>query len=118
MLILSRNFNNELLIRRKAANLGVYEPHTNIMHYPAATQPTMAKFTRQLDKPKPYIGHGAPAQVVETVFTVLNFTNTGLSSIDPEILEALAKEFGEDAECVKAAREQIAREKDFEGRFM
>lgn len=38
------NFNSTLRSARQATDSGVYEPHTNLMHYPTNTQPTSAKW--------------------------------------------------------------------------
>lgn len=114
----NRAFDAALLSRRKHATFGVYEQHTNLMHYPAGTQPAVAKFFKVLDKPSPIVTYGRPVQVVETVEVVRDFNYTGLSSVEPDILEALVKEFGEDADCVKAAREQIRKEKEYEAKFL
>lgn len=69
------NFNSMLRAARGTTNDGVYDPHTNLMYYPANTQPTFAKWERL---PASDVSIGAASGA--TVNGVSNSTHTGVIS--------------------------------------
>lgn len=92
-------YNHEILLRRKQA-MGVYEPHTGVMFYPAITQPTRAELvhvSRTID----YINETSnsdkktsnPRIVIETVLeTPNNAKLLGLKNVSPHIFETVSPE--------------------------
>lgn len=125
-------FNSELRADRERGVLaGVYEPHTNLMFWPASTQSTRAKWrgegewgggrapqlprgmytvTHAVARPAgcvaggyPYLGMGAP------------WGGRGMREVSGEVMEALRGEFGE--EMVERVRAQARREGEWEGEW-
>ncbi|EWC47254.1 hypothetical protein DRE_03373 [Drechslerella stenobrocha 248] len=124
---------NKLLGDHRARTLGgIYEPHTNLMHYPAHMQPSVAKFEKISDslpavdeffdtsvpaEGRVYPGKSSYVVEYQTIApsVTVNFTPSeyvtgaarGMFSVDPEIYETMSDD-------VKAAiREQAAKEKAY-----
>jgi chromatin structure-remodeling complex protein RSC7 len=71
-------FNSSLVTQRRHAWDGVYDPHTNLMHYPKITQPTQAKWERIEDQHEPALKRR-------------QLTNGTASLVKPSIFEPVSK---------------------------
>lgn len=116
----AQSFNQNLAAFRynNAPATGVYEAHTNQMHFPKATQPTMVRWEKKVDinvapetviveevlEPKPWIGCGLGASVGEL--------GTGFGEWDDSFIDALETE-----EEKEAVRKQIASEREWAARW-
>ncbi|KAI5777834.1 chromatin remodelling complex Rsc7/Swp82 subunit-domain-containing protein [Geopyxis carbonaria] len=112
----SSAFNTRLYQYRAQANHGVYEPHTNLVFFPAATQPTISRVTAAAgDAAKrghcivveeefrhaPFMGNGLGAGIVSEL-------QTGYGDWDDALLDALETE-----EERAAVRAQVERERQW-----
>lgn len=117
-------FNSRLLAQRlQAAGMGLYEPHTNLVFYPAATQPTRARW-EMVSGVVPREGKGAWSSrgaVVETVLETAPYgvglgvgreLGLGVEIYDDKFVEGLENE--EEREAVRAMR---GREVEWAGRW-
>lgn len=120
-------FNSRLLTQRlHASQKGMYEPHTNLVFYPAATQPTRARW-EQLSSvlPPPKESKGTAFSVrgalIETVLETPPYgvgmgigkeLGLGVEIYDDEFIASLETE--EDREAVRAMR---SREVEWTGRW-
>ncbi|TGZ84308.1 hypothetical protein EX30DRAFT_362215 [Ascodesmis nigricans] len=105
-------FNTRLFLHRQPCNNGIYEPHTNLMFYPAATQPTAVIWenlpgkrgrtvvTERLQT-APFVGRGLGAGIPSDFLT-------GYGDWDDAAIDALETE-----EQKQAVREQVQREKEW-----
>jgi chromatin structure-remodeling complex protein RSC7 len=97
LLTCSSRFNSSLVTKRKLAWDGVYDPHTNLMHYPKNSQPTHAKWEvipreedEQASKQK-LLTNGTNGHVEQSIFRPLsnviarNFVVTDVVSVSPPI---------------------------------
>jgi len=53
-------FNSSLVAQRRAAWDGIYDPHTNAMHYPKSTQPTHVKWEQIRDEEEETVDEKVP----------------------------------------------------------
>jgi chromatin structure-remodeling complex protein RSC7 len=118
----AQSFNRTLTAFRHsiAPVTGVYEAHTNLMHFPKETQPTVVRWNKIEDQdkkvhddtiiveeflePKPWIGRGLGAAVGEL--------GDGFGEWDDSFIDALETE-----EQKEAVRQQIAKEREWAARW-
>lgn len=120
-------FNSRLLTQRlHASQKGMYEPHTNLVFYPAATQPTRARWEQLSAVPPPpkdlkSAAFSTRGALIETVLETSPYgvgmgigkeLGLGVEIYDDEFIAGLETE--EDKEAVRAMR---SREVEWVGRW-
>jgi chromatin structure-remodeling complex protein RSC7 len=141
------NFNSTLVAQRKACWDGVYDAHTNVMHYPRITQPTHVRWERvpddeeqpdqklltnghgaDDDKPRSTIFNAVPPvvarnfMVTDTVFESPALSGAGLPGVDGMALDVGANGLPSAAPEIlellpEDCREALLREKEREAEW-